>query len=805
MLTRRSAFRLSFIPLLVFLGISAGLSGCITMTDLETAQEGCRDVVGRLSQPGAAIEQTFVMRRAGLNSITFWAGKDPDATASKDKAGLPIQFDLYKYQQASAPLYTSKIAVSSSGPYHVSLPVQNDPAGAAYLIRLTAPQGGLIVLGINADVYPQGAAFINNLPIQADIAFRTTYNYNVQTAFYDLGKLFPGLWLAIPLIAVLFLPGWLLLDLAGLSARFDGGEKLALSLGLSLSAIPLLMLWTTTAGLHWNRSIVILVALCLTAIALWRARKQIFSFHITPIGIGLTVVLLLSLGVRLAMARDMAGPAWVDSVHHALITRLIEQNGGFPPTYSPFVDMPANQYHSGFHSSLAVFQWLSGLELPEAMLLFGNILNALAVLAVYLFTTTLTRNRLAGLVAALISGLVTPMPAYYTSWGRYTELAGLLILPAALAFLVKFFEENQKTFDVKTLLLACLASTGVLLVHYRVMAFLAILLAAFFISKTPFSREKFQAYGKKALSLAVVLITAVFLSSLPWILPNISRIGAYALKSAGAPNVKLFADFSFSLLSSALGVYSLWAAGLGLLLGIVQRKRFPFALLLWIPGMFGLANLSAYGLPGGSFVNNTSVEISLFMPISLLGGYLVSQTIGFIHKFLPRRFAPIEPFTFIAAGLFVAFLGIQHLLPLLNPITELSRQGDRPAMQWIQKNIPVDETILINPFLWMTTVYAGNDGGYWITPLTGRNTIPPPAIYAFGSSQKSQQINDLCNKVIQTGSNPDNLWNLMLAHNIHYVFTGVRGGPIAVDKLAASSHFKVIYADQGAYMFKTIP
>jgi hypothetical protein len=687
----------------------------------------------------------------------------------------------------------------------VSLPAQKDPAGEAYLIRLSAPQGGLIVLGLNADVYPQGTAFINKLPIQADIGFRTTYNYDVQNTLNDLGNLFPGLWLALPLTAVLFLPGWLLLDLSGLSGRFDGGEKLALSLGLSLSAIPLLMLWTTTTGLHWNRNIVILVAVCLAPVALWRARKNLFLFHITPVGIGLSVVLLLSLGVRLAMSRDMAGPAWVDSVHHALITRLIEQNGGFPPTYSPFLDMPANQYHSGFHSSLAAFQWLSGLELPEAMLLFGNVLNALAVLAVYLFTTTLTRSRLAGLVAALICGLVSPMPAYYTSWGRYTELAGLLILPAALAFTVKIFEENAEKLDIKTLLLGCLAFTGVLLVHYRVVAFQAILLAAFVISQVPFSREKLQAYAKKAFTLAVVLVTAVFLSSLPWILPNISRTAAFALQSAGTPGGKLFADFSFSLLTSALGNYSLWAAGLGVLLGIVQRKRFPFALLLWIIGMFCLANLSVYGLPGGSFVNNTSVEISLFMPISLLGGYLFSQMIGIIHRLLPKRFAPVEFFTYAAAGLLVAFLGIQHLLPLLNPITELSRQGDRPAMQWIQKNIPVDETILINPFLWMTTVYAGNDGGYWITPLTGRKTIPPPVLYAFGSSQKFQQINDLCKEVIQAGSSPDNLWSLMQAQNIHYLFTGVRGGPIAVNRLAGSHHFQVIYAEQGVYMFKTIP
>ena len=144
-------------------------------------------------------------------------------------------------------------------------------------------------------------------------------------------------------------------------------------------------------------------------------------------------IFLLSLGVRLVMARDLSAPAWVNSIHHATITRLILEQGGFPSTYAPYIEIDAAEYHAGFHSTLAVFQWLSGLETPEAMLLLGQVLNALIVFAVYLLAVTLTRQRTAGLAAAAVAGLFTPMPAYYTSWGRYTQLAGLLILPAGLA------------------------------------------------------------------------------------------------------------------------------------------------------------------------------------------------------------------------------------------------------------------------------------------------------------------------------------------------------------------------------------
>ncbi len=82
--------------------------------------------------------------------------------------------------------------------------------------------------------------------------------------------------------------------------------------------------------------------------------------------------------------------------------------------------------------------------------------------------------------------------------------------------------------------------------------------------------------------------------------------------------------------------------------------------------------------------------------------------------------------------------------------------------------------------------------------------MPPPAIYAFGSSQNLKEINDLCLQVIQAGSSPIKLWDLMHANNIHYVYTGVRGGPIAVSGLATSQLFQKVYASQGVYIFKTI-
>jgi hypothetical protein len=132
------------------------------------------------------------------------------------------------------------------------------------------------------------------------------------------------------------------------------------------------------------------------------------------------------------MARDLSAPAWVDSIHHAAITRLILEKGGYPSTYAPYIDIDATEYHAGFHSVLASFQWLSGLDSPEAMLLLGQVLNALIVFAVYLLAVALTHHRSAGLGAAAIAGLFTPMPAYQLGTPQLAIRPGIRRGPVAM-------------------------------------------------------------------------------------------------------------------------------------------------------------------------------------------------------------------------------------------------------------------------------------------------------------------------------------------------------------------------------------
>jgi hypothetical protein len=67
---------------------------------------------------------------------------------------------------------------------------------------------------------------------------------------------------------------------------------------------------------------------------------------------------------------------------------------------------------------------MTGVEIAEATLLTGQIINVLAVLTLYPLSVHLAKgSRWAGVGAVLIAGIVSPMPAYYVNWGRLRNLA----------------------------------------------------------------------------------------------------------------------------------------------------------------------------------------------------------------------------------------------------------------------------------------------------------------------------------------------------------------------------------------------
>lgn len=133
----------------------------------------------------------------------------------------------------------------------------------------------------------------------------------------------------------------------------------------------------------------------------------------------------------------------------------------------------------------------------------------------------------------------------------------------------------------------------------------------------------------------------------------------------------------------------------------------------------------------------------------------------------------------------------------------LFREADYPAILWIKENIPESETILVNPFLWGYGVYAGQDGGAWITPIAGRKTMPPPVLYLVDKQiDTGLEIIDTTRHILDIQKNSASLHAYIKEKGIRYVYLGARGGAFSPHDLNESPLFELLFNQDGAWLFE---
>ncbi len=778
------------------------LSGCVSLYDPESSHEWHADVIYVL-QSSELVSQTFVLPQSSVSSITLWIS--PLGALPQE---AKLIFSLFDLNQQPKHILTTSQPLSAcrdqkctfTFPDHLSI----SKGKYALFLESNVP---LQIWGNLLDSYPAGNFSINNQPTSADLAFSVEYRYTLQSAQDDLIRFLKDLWIIIPTLACLVTPGLLILKIIRFSLPEDQSLSFYIILSTSLAVIPLLLAWSTLLKVQWQGTTLQICLYLLSLYALWTTIRD-WRHWVSKLRIEdflLYLVFLLALLIRLLMARNLVAPAWVDSVHHALITQLILKEGAFPSSYQPYLDIDTTSYHSGFHANLALYTWLSNLPLPLSMLVFGQILNALAVYSTYVFALSFYPNRTIALVAAIMVAFFSPMPAYYTSWGRYTQLCGLLILPT-LVYIFKRSISIQSPFSVSTFTTISILFAGLIVIHYRVSLFFALLLCLVSLEKIlypPFIEPK-QRLLRTTVNLTFIALTTLVLSS-PW-LPEawstllLPKLSAWRQPPATPESIPL------GLLTPALGKVVLLLAALGLLFEIIRRSWQGLMIFTWVVLCFATVYLSYYGLRGIGFVNMTSVAISLYLPLSTLAGQGVFQLLRMLEKIIraiPKRLLyPVATLVILIS----AVIGGRSLIPLLNPITMLVRADDLEAMQFIHANLPSDQTLMIQPFLWGYGLYAGADGGSWIPALAERVTIPPPVLFALSdSSDQIRQINQISQAILEKPKDPDWIAALMLQNQISYLYLGARGGAISPWELIRSSHFHLIYHQGGVFIFKIQP
>lgn len=508
---------------------------------------------------------------------------------------------------------------------------------------------------------------------------------------------------------------------------------------------------------------------------------------------------------RSYQARPLAFPAWVDSIQHALVTKQILETGGLPDKMLPYLDAPF-YYHYGFHLVAAAFARWSGMVPDQAVLWLGQVINALVGLGMYRLGRSLNLPKGGSLAAALLTGFVMQMPAYYLTWGRFTLLTGLVVLLPTMAAALDARREPQNRYVLVRL---GLLTAGLCLTHYlgvvMLLLFLLVLgLEALFRDL----RARGPILRFTSLRLAAPPLLGG-LAALPWllrVLQNQSASVDVILPGESAANWSyltylLGPRYSHVLMGVSAGVFvfSMILLVLEMLRKRAAENTAPRALFAaWTLLLLLLA--LPFGLRLGPFRPDHYV-IVLFLPASIwLGGLLAESAAALTRRW--GRWAGWGALLLVM-GLLVGW-GLRESRSVLNPVTILADQVDRAALDWVAQNVPATGKFYINAAHWQGGVYRGVDGGAWIVPYTGRKALLPPISYMWLAENEYTKISGWGQQTTQLkGCTPD-FWQMVREAGLTHVYLRQGRGTLQPELLTDCPRLRVIYSEGGVWIYEIL-
>ena len=618
--------------------------------------------------------------------------------------------------------------------------------------------------------------------------------------------------------------------------------RLALAAGVGLAVYPVFLLWTHLLGLHLGRWYALLPGAAalgwMVARGRWtvdgrrwtgngglrstvyglrstvyRLRSAVCGLRSTVRGLrslpNLATLLVLALLVfsRFWVIRTLEGPMWGDGMQHTMVTQLLLDHGGLFDSWEPYAAIPTFTYHFGFHTAAALFAWLTGLEARFATLWMGQILNVLAVLALYPLAWKISGgNRWAGTGAVLVAGLLSPMPAFYLNWGRYTQLAGQVILPAALYFTWDWFDRGAPL-RPRALSIGALLWAGLGLTHYRALIMGIFGLLAYLL--VHLRRETWRQLLGGALALGI----AAGSLSLPWL---VHAFGGKLVTMFAAQLRDLPAAGDGTPASPAIPgaladylppwVWMLTLFGLGALLW--KRKPWASAFALWGLLLVAAAYPHWLGLPGAAIVSGFTVLIAVYIFAGIALGSLLPA---------PRNL-PLWKEAGLAALLVAAAMwGLRSRLGDIAPSRyAMLTRPDARAGAWIEENTPPEARFLIESFTaYGDTAAVGADAGWWLPLTAGRDVTHPPLLYTFEADPHPtfrQDLLALTHAVRQEGPDAPQTLAMLWERGITHVYVGQQQGEVnspgvalRPEALETSPHYRPVYHRNRVWVFEVLP
>lgn len=753
------------------------------------------------------VGQTFVARHGGLSGIELWLKSQPGSTGV-------LRLHLQPEPNSPASLAIAELpleAIGEPGFYRFSFPPDNYSHGAYRYIFLELDGLGTVqVAAASGNAYIDGAAYRNHKPLDTQLTFRLIYSS--LGVILEVGRvLMEWAQLAIVSMFLYVLPGYSLL--IWLNFHSDSVfTRIALAVGLSLAIYPLLLLWTDLFGLKLGILYVWGPAILGTVILVRHYWRRYGGRVRGKLGLGwirsesflpdLTLVVIISLifCLRLLVVRTVDAPMWGDSYQHAVIAQLLVDNDGLFTSWMPYTPYQSLTVHFGFSSLVAVFSWMTGVEIAEATLLTGQIINVLAVLTLYPLSVHLAKgSRWAGVGAVLIAGIVSPMPAYYVNWGRFAQLSGQVLLPVALYFILDIM--HRARFAWRSILLAGLTLGGMSLHYYRMpfyyVTFILVWLVGWVLLEWKTNRYRLPSM---LFQIALVAVCALFLI-LPWI--KYIQGGRLANDLIHGTIVS-----TVSVWERVLADYQIWRnvfwyvpwpllslVLLTLIWALLRREWNIIKCFFWIIGLSALVLGRLAQIPGTNLMQNFAVLIALYIPVSLMVGWLIGE--------VAQRLSG-QNMTILLLALVLWFARGQ--ISIVDPSFILVTRPDRHAMAWIQENIPNNARFLVEGFrIYGGLSAVGSDAGWWIPLLAKReNTMPPQ--YALLNEVAiepgySQRVVDLVAHLEKyTPTSPEGL-TYLCEMGVTHIYIGQGQGRVGAgavqlfspEVLIGSSDFQLLY------------
>lgn len=843
MSSRKNIFSIRFGKYLLLFLLALILASCTPYISNEQSTHTDFLSITQENQVG----QTFVASYDGLQGISLFLKPLQEQNAT-------IQLILYEGRNSSAPIRATSVRsadITKPGFYNFNFETIDNSTGKDYFFELSYPGTGKLRVGsATGNSYLEGAQYLDGIAINSQTSFQLSYAVSPML----IGLISEGLKWGLYLILTIFMfviPGWAALNwlLPGWK-NFNQVTKITLSLGIGVSFYPLGLLWMNTIGIHSN----VIAALTLPVLGLIfilfaqiregknreifpqesgsdqknsnkpPVQKSPFNWHEFIPDLAVILILLVIIFTRFWPIRNLDAPLWGDSYQHTMIAQLLVDNEGLFSSWEPYAQLSSFTYHFGFHSLVQNFAWYSGQGVIQSILWMGQILNIIAILALYPLAVMIGKNKWSGVIAILIAGLISSMPMYYLNWGRYTQLASLIILPVIIYVIWKILDSN--TIDYKSDILVWVGLSGLALTHYRIVLFIPLFYISYFFFHL--KKQEIITTTKKALSHVIGMVLLL----LPWLF----RLSEGTLpKLFGTQITTAAADISQTTQSlneiGSITSYlplSIWILlALSVLWGIFTRSRLSMIFSLWWLLIFLIANPNLLNLPGTGIITNFTVFISAYMPAGILIGSSSASFLRFL-KILPNKDVNLinesemelgnqkQIISSVVLIICVALICVWSIRPRIRDIRPaehaLLTRPDIRSMEWIQENLPNDAKFLVNSFFaYGGTLVAGSDGGWWLPLLTSRDSTQPPLLYGAETANQPdfiQSTNQLIALIKDKGIDHPDVRTELKNRNITHVYIGQLQGQVNTTKpllnlqeLIESSNYSPIFHQDRVWIF----